>query len=156
MMAKFKKHIDAGVQPDMVKITADGKYILSADEAEPRGGLEGADPEGSVTIVEVETGKVTQVKFNDESVIADDVHIRKNGTKADAVRDLEPEFIAVSNDGNKAFVTLQENNAIATIDIKAGKVLSVKSLGYKDHSLPGNELDASQETVKLKSKDFRF
>lgn len=135
---------DAGVQPDMVKITSDGKYILSANEAEPRGGLDSEDPEGSVTIVEVETGKVTQVKFTDESVIADDVHIRKNGTKADAVRDLEPEFIAVSNDGNKAFVTLQENNAIATIDIKAGKVLSVKSLGYKDHSLAGNELDAAR------------
>ncbi|MEH7274971.1 choice-of-anchor I family protein [Neobacillus vireti] len=140
----IQKTYDAGVQPDMVKLTADGKYILSANEAEPRGGLEGEDPEGSVTIVEVETGKVTQVKFDDESVIADDVHIRKNGTKAKAVEDFEPEFIAVSNDGAKAFVTLQENNAIATIDIKAGKVLSVKSLGYKDHSLAGNELDAAR------------
>lgn len=140
----IQKTYDAGIQPDMVKLTADGKYILSANEAEPRGGLEGEDPEGSVTIVEVETGKVTQVKFDDESVIADDVHIRNNGTKADAVRDLEPEYIAVSNDSSKAFVTLQENNAIATIDIKAGKVISVKSLGYKDHSLPGNELDAAR------------
>ena len=140
----IQKTYDAGVQPDMVKLTPDAKYILSANEAEPRLGLEGVDPEGSVTIVEVETGKVTQVKFTDESVIYDDVHIRKNGTKADAVTDLEPEFIAVSNDGTRAFVTLQENNAIATIDIKAGKVLSVKSLGYKDHSLAGNELDAAR------------
>ncbi|SDM86630.1 choice-of-anchor I family protein [Bacillus sp. OK048] len=140
----IKKTYDAGVQPDMVKLTPDAKYILSANEAEPRGGLEGVDPEGSVTIVEVETGIVTQVKFTDETVIADDVHIRKNGSKADAVTDLEPEFIAVSNDSTKAFVTLQENNAIATIDIKAGKVLSVKSLGYKDHSLVGNELDAAR------------
>ncbi len=140
----IKKTYDAGVQPDMVKLTPDAKYILSANEAEPRGGLEGVDPEGSITIVEVETGIVTQVKFTDETVIADDVHIRKNGTKADAVTDLEPEFIAVSNDSTKAFVTLQENNAIATIDIKAGKVLSVKSLGYKDHSLAGNELDAAK------------
>ncbi|WP_078381944.1 choice-of-anchor I family protein [Sutcliffiella halmapala] len=141
---EIKKTFEAGVQPDMVTITSDGKFILSADEAEARGGLEGVDPEGSVSIVEVESGKVTHVKFNDESVIDDDVHIRQNGTKADAVRDLEPEYIAVSNDGKKAFVTLQENNAIATIDILAGKVLSVKSLGYKDHSLPGNELDAAR------------
>ncbi|MEH7252450.1 choice-of-anchor I family protein [Neobacillus niacini] len=140
----IKKTYDAGVQPDMVKLTPDAKYILSANEAEPRLGLEGVDPEGSVTIVEVETGIVTQVKFTDETVIANDVHIRKNGTKADAVTDLEPEFIAVSNDSTKAFVTLQENNAIATIDIKAGKVLSVKSLGYKDHSLEGNRLDAAR------------
>lgn len=134
----------AGVQPDMVKITADGKYILSADEAEPRLGLGNVDPAGSVTIVEVESGKSTQVKFDDVSVIRDDVHIRKDGTKEDAVKDFEPEYIAVSKDGKKAYVTLQENNAIATIDIEAGKVLSVKSLGYKDHSLLGNELDAAR------------
>ncbi|MGM0836974.1 MAG: choice-of-anchor I family protein [Bacillota bacterium] len=141
---EIQKTYEAGIQPDMVKITSDGKYILSADEAEARGGLDGVDPEGSVTIVEVETGGVTKVKFNDESVIDDAVHIRKNGTKAEAIRDLEPEYLAVSNDGRKAFVTLQENNAIATIDIISGKVLSVKSLGYKDHSLPGNELDAAR------------
>ncbi len=141
---KIQKSYDAGVQPDNIKITTDGKYILSADEAEPRGGLDMVDPEGSITIVEVKTGKVTHVKFDDESVIDDDVHIRNNGTKADAIRDFEPEYIAVSKDGEKAYVTLQENNAIATIDIKAGKVISVKSLGYKDHSIPGNELDAAR------------
>ncbi|WP_409274871.1 choice-of-anchor I family protein [Neobacillus sp. SCS-31] len=141
---KILKTYDAGVQPDMVKLTDNGKYILSADEGEPRAGLEQEDPEGSVTIVEVKTGKVTKVKFKDENVIDDDVHIRNNGTKADAVKDFEPEYIAVSKDGKKAYVTLQENNAIATIDIKAGKVLSVKSLGYKDHSIPGNELDAAR------------
>ncbi|WP_053364550.1 choice-of-anchor I family protein [Bacillus sp. FJAT-27251] len=142
---KILKTYEAGVQPDMVKLTDNGKYILSADEGEPRSGLEQEDPEGSVTIVEVKTGKVTKVKFNDESVIDDDVHIRNNGTKADAVKDFEPEYIAVSKDGKKAYVTLQENNAIATIDIKAGKVLSVKSLGYKDHSITGNELDAARD-----------
>ena len=143
---EIQQTYDAGVQPDMVKISADGKYILTADEAEPRKGLvNGVDPEGSVTVVEVATGKVTHVKFTDPSVIDDQVHIRNNGTKADAVRDLEPEYIALSDNGQKAYVTLQENNAIATIDVAAGKVLSVKSLGFKDHSLPGNELDAARD-----------
>ncbi|MCU9614863.1 choice-of-anchor I family protein [Caldibacillus lycopersici] len=142
---EIEKVYDAGVQPDMVTITKDGKYILSADEAEPRQGLEeGVDPEGSVSIVDVSTGEVTYVKFSNQSVIDDDVFIRNNGTKADAVHDFEPEYITVSSDNRKAYVTLQENNAIATIDIKEGKVLAVKSLGYKDHSLPGNELDAAR------------
>ena len=142
---EIQKSYDTGVQPDMVKMTSDGKFILSADEAEPREGLvNGVDPEGSVTIVDTETGTSTIVKFDDASVVDNDVHIRNNGTKADAVRDLEPEYIALSDDGQKAYVSLQENNAIATIDVKAGKVLSVKSLGYKDHSLPGNELDAAR------------
>lgn len=141
---EIKAEYEAGVQPDMVKIADDGKYILSADEAEPRLGLGHVDPEGSITIVDVASGKSRLVKFDDVHVIADDVHIRNNGTKADASKDFEPEYIAISKDGKRAYVTLQENNAIATIDIEKGKVLSVKSLGYKDHSLPGNELDAAR------------
>ncbi|MEH7378882.1 choice-of-anchor I family protein [Bacillus sp. JJ1533] len=141
---EIQKTFDAGVQPDMVKITTNGKYILSANEGEPRNGLRGEDPEGSVTIVETTSGKATHLTFNDASVIDDDVHIRNNGTKADASKDFEPEYIAVSKDGKKAYVTLQENNAIATIDIQKAKVLSVKSLGYKDHSIAGNELDAAR------------
>ncbi|RFB15316.1 Ig domain-containing protein [Bacillus sp. HNG] len=139
---EVQKTFDAGVQPDMVKITSNGKYILSANEGEPREGLNAKDPEGSITIVDTTSGKVTQLTFDDTSVIDDDVHIRNNGTKEDARRDFEPEYIAISKDNRKAYVTLQENNAIATIDIKKGKVLSVKSLGYKDHSMSGNELDA--------------
>ncbi len=142
---EIQKTFDAGVQPDMVKITANGKYILSANEGEPRGGLHTEDPEGSITIVEVTSGKVTHLTFDDPSVIDDDVHIRKNGTKVDTSKDFEPEYIAVSKDGKKAYVTLQENNAIATIDVEKGKVLSVKSLGYKDHSMVGNELDAARD-----------
>lgn len=142
---EIQKSYDTGVQPDMVKMTSDGNFILSADEAEPREGLvNGVDPDGSVTIVDTETGTSTIVKFDDVSVIENDVHIRNNGTKADAIRDLEPEYIALSDDGKKAYVSLQENNAIAAIDVETGKVISVKSLGYKDHSLPGNELDAAR------------
>ncbi|USK35116.1 choice-of-anchor I family protein [Bacillus sp. F19] len=57
---------------------------------------------------------------------------------------MEPEYIALSKDGSKEYVSLQENNAIASIDVATGKVISVKSLGYKDHSLSGNELDAAR------------
>lgn len=135
-----KKTYDVGVQPDMVTMTDDGTYILSADEAEPRDGRgQGiVDPDGSVSIINTATGKVEIVKFTDTSVIDKNVHIRQGS----AVNDFEPEYIALSSSGSKAYVTLQENNAIATIDVKTGKVLSVRSLGFKDHSLPGNELDA--------------
>lgn len=143
---------EAGIQPDMVKISDDGSYILTADEAEPRQGLEnGVDPEGSVTIVHYETKKVQTVKFNDTSVIDQDVHIRNGGTIADAVHDLEPEYLALNKDASKAYVTLQENNAVASIDVKTGKLLSVKSLGYKDHSLEGNGLDAARnDKIEIK------
>ena len=141
---KILKTFDAGVQPDMIKMSVDGSYILTANEGEPRKGLvNGVDPEGSVTIVNYKTGKTNLVKFTDTKVIDEDVHIRNQAGKA--VTDLEPEYIALSDDNKKAYVTLQENNAIATIDVHSGKVISVKSLGFKDHSLPQNALDAARD-----------
>nr|WP_194201631.1 choice-of-anchor I family protein [Metabacillus mangrovi] len=141
---KVLKTFKTGVQPDMIKMSADGNSILTADEGEPREGLEkGTDPEGSVTIVDVKTGAVKKVRFNNASVIDRDVHIRNK--EGGALKDLEPEYMALSADGSKAYVTLQENNAIATVDVKSGKLVSVKSLEYKDHSVKGNELDAAND-----------
>ncbi len=158
---------DTGIQPDMIKSTADGKYVLTADEGEPRLGAGGVDPEGSITIVDTGTGESFRVKFDNPAVIADDVIIRSPnvdskgqivgaGTKADAVRDFEPEYIALSGDGKKAYVTLQENNAIATIDIAAKSLLSVKSLGFKDLNDPNNVLDLLKDgQIKLENVPFK-
>lgn len=154
---------EAGVQPDMVKFTSDGRYILTADEGEPREA--GIDPEGSVTVVDTAVQKITHVKFDNPAVIDDRVHIRGaadasgkitgSGTKADALHDLEPEYISLSEDQSTAYVSLQENNAIATIDIGSGTVTSVRGLGFKDFSLPGNELDLINDgTIKLESVPF--
>ncbi|MCD7035926.1 choice-of-anchor I family protein [Metabacillus sp. GX 13764] len=141
---KVLKTFNAGVQPDMIKMTENGKYILTADEGEPRMGLKnGVDPEGSVTIVKFKSGKTEHVKFDKEKAIDSDVVIRnKDGG---ALKDLEPEYIALSEDGKKAYVTLQENNAVAEINVKSAKLKSVKSLGFKDHSLAENGLDAAKD-----------
>ncbi|MHA6482498.1 choice-of-anchor I family protein [Paenibacillus sp. strain BS8-2] len=167
----------AGVQPDMIKSTPDGRYVMTADEAEPRLGFS-EDPEvglqdapGSVTIVDRSTGDSTQVYFEDVAVIDDDVHIRNTlepdgkvitgkGPKSHAYLDFEPEYIALSDpedeEDMKAYVVLQENNAIATIDIESQTVESVKSLGFKDHSLPGNELDLLKNSeIQLQNAPFK-
>jgi hypothetical protein len=65
--------------------------------------------------------------------------------QSSVAQDLEPEYIAVSPDGSEAWVTLQENNAVAVIDINAAKVSAIVALGTKDHSIPGNELDVSDK-----------
>lgn len=146
---------EAGVQPDMVKYTSDGRYILTADEGEPREA--GIDPEGSVTIVDTAQGQIRRVKFDDPSVIDDLVHIRGkadadgmiagSGAKEDAVFDLEPEYIALSGDETTAYVSLQENNAIAAIDIGKAEVLYVRGLGFKDLSDPNNALDLIEDQI---------
>lgn len=151
------RKFEAGVQPDMIKSTPDGRYVLTADEAEPRLGSE--DAPGSVTIVDTVNGTSTQVYFNDPAVIDDFVHIRgaadqdgqirSKGTKEDAYYDLEPEYIALSENGRIAYVAMQENNAIAEIDLTTKKVLSVKGLGLKDFSKAENALDLKRDDLIL-------
>jgi hypothetical protein len=55
--------------------------------------------------------------------------------------DLEPEYVTVS--GSTAWVTLQEANAVAEVDLKHAKVTALRGLGFKDHGTARNTLDAS-------------
>nr|WP_246320423.1 choice-of-anchor I family protein [Paenibacillus qinlingensis] len=158
------KMYDTGVQPDMIKSTTDGRYILTANEGEPR--TAGTDPEGSITIVDTVMDIVTQLRFADPSVIDNKVHIRGastpvtgqitgEGTKQDAIFDLEPEYIALSEDNSKAYVSFQENNAIGTIDLATKAVISIKGLGLKDLNLSRNSLDLVKDsTIKFENVPF--
>ncbi|MFB9993300.1 choice-of-anchor I family protein [Deinococcus oregonensis] len=60
-------------------------------------------------------------------------------------RDAEPEYITVAPDGKTAYVTLQESNAVATLDLTARTWAGLKSLGLKDHLAAGMGLDASDK-----------
>ena len=143
----FVNQYEAGVQPDMVTFSPDGNYILSANEGEPREGYESTDPMGSVTVVDLNAGNAVTHTFEslDNSrarLIGDGVLLK---TDAAPSADLEPEFIAVSSDSKTAYVTLQENNAIAALDLTSGTWKYVKGLGFKDHSAEGNGLDLDQD-----------
>ncbi|MDF7800813.1 choice-of-anchor I family protein [Pontiellaceae bacterium B1224] len=143
-----------GALPDMLTFTPNGKQVLVANEGEPDADYL-VDPEGSVSIIDLKRGveQLTQsdvktvsfAPFNSLKKQMQRAQIRIYGPNASVAQDLEPEYIAVSDDGKTAFVTLQENNAIAIIDIKTARVKRIKSLGYKWHILPGNELDASDK-----------
>ncbi|THF67624.1 hypothetical protein E7T06_20205 [Deinococcus sp. Arct2-2] len=60
-------------------------------------------------------------------------------------KDAEPEYITVAPDGKAAYVTVQESNAVATLDLTTGTWAGLKSLGFKDHSAAGMGLDASDK-----------
>ncbi|MGL4344089.1 MAG: choice-of-anchor I family protein [Cellulosilyticaceae bacterium] len=146
---KILKSFEAGVQPDMVTFTPDSRYILAANEGEPRHGYgEGVeDPEGSVTLIDLKHGleKATSecIDFRAydtkrETLIADQVILKKGAKPSE---DLEPEYITVSADSKRAYIVLQEANGIATINLDTKKVESVKGLGFKDFSNPKNALD---------------
>ncbi|WP_295148620.1 choice-of-anchor I family protein [uncultured Peptoniphilus sp.] len=156
----FLEAYECGVQPDMVTFTKDGRYILSADEGEPRKGYGNGfvDPRGSVTIIDVKNKKTKKVEFDIDRVEAlnNGVLLKKD---SDPAEDLEPEYIAISDDNKTAYVSLQENNAIASINIEDAQINYVKGLGFIDHTLPGNEIDAirgkdANAKIDIKNDDF--
>jgi hypothetical protein len=133
-----------GFHPDMVCFTPDGSRLLVANEGEPTDGYT-ADPEGSVSIVELATGLVHTADFTAwnsqrEALRLAGVRLLGRGGTATVAEDLEPEYIAVSDDGATAWVTLQENNAIATLDVVAGVFTRIDPLGVLG---PESTFDAS-------------
>ena len=147
--------IAVGALPDMVAFSPDGKTLLVANEGEPDDEYQ-VDPEGSVSIINIVdvnrpiVKKATFEAYNSQKQRLIDSGVRIFGQKADGTmstvaEDLEPEYIAVAKDGKTAYVSLQENNAIAIIDIASATVTDIKALGAKDHSQVGNELDVSNK-----------
>jgi len=154
----FINEVVVGALPDMLIFTPDGRQVLVANEGEPNDDYT-IDPEGSVSIIDVSSAMVTTADFQAFNSQKDQLRIdgvRIFGPGASVAQDLEPEFITVSYDSTTAWVTLQENNAIATIDIPSGIVTSIMALGFKDHSLDGNGLDASNEDGLINPEDGRI
>jgi 2',3'-cyclic-nucleotide 2'-phosphodiesterase/3'-nucleotidase/5'-nucleotidase len=140
---KVVKQVPAGPLPDSVNFSPDGRYVVSANEGEPSADYTN-DPEGSVTIVDVSGGAANAkaVTAGFSAFTWDKLTGVKPGKKGQTfAQDAEPEYIAYSPDSKTAYVTLQEVNAIATVDLTAGKVVSVKGLGFKDWSKV--DMDAS-------------
>lgn len=147
----------AGALPDMVALSSDAKTILTANEGEPNSDYTN-DPEGSVTIVDISNGfsssdaVVHQVLFSEFNTAGTrhselGSNVRVNGpTGTSVAQDLEPEYIALSGDYTKAYVALQENNAMAIIDVATAQIDSIKGLGEKSwNAASGNQLDASNK-----------
>lgn len=148
----FLNAVEVGFLPDMVVFSPDGTRVLTADEGEPNsyGRADSFDPEGSVSIIDLRNGVANATvrtadfrAFNDQADALRAAGVRIFGPGATVAQDLEPEYITFSGDGRLAYVTLQENNALAVVDIATATVTQIIPLGYKDHSLPGNGLDAS-------------
>lgn len=146
--------VEVGALPDMLVFTPDGKTLLVANEGEPvayNTGNAADDPEGSISIIDVRKPHAPRVRTADfhawdgRKAELQAAGVRIFGPGASVSQDLEPEYIAVSEDGRTAWVTLQENNAIAVVDVKQAKVVDIQALGSKDFNVEGYGLDASDE-----------
>ncbi len=156
----FLNSVTVGALPDQITFTPDGTRVIVANEGEPGGEV---DPEGSISIIDisggvenltddnVSTADFTAFNGREEELRAQGVRIFPNKTVAE---DLEPEYIAVSPDGSTAFVTLQENNAFAVVDIATRTVTDVIPLGVKNHNLADNGLDGSDRDNAINIQNY--
>jgi DNA-binding beta-propeller fold protein YncE len=134
-----------GALPDMLTFTPDGGTVLVANEGEPDATVT-INPEGSVSIIDLATGTVRTAGFaayDAQYAALEASGVRMNFPGATVSQDLEPEYITVGPDGRKAYVSLQEANTIATVDIASATVTALTPLGTKDHGAAGNQLDPS-------------
>lgn len=135
----FRSSVTVGALPDMVTFTPDGQRVVVCNEGEPLNNYT-ADPEGSVSIITVTnpaSPTVQTVSFTSLNGKQDSLRhmgIRIYGRNASVAQDLEPEYAAITADGRTAYVTLQENNALAIIDIATATLTRVVALGFKDYS----------------------
>lgn len=151
----FLNSVEVGVLPDMVIFTPDGNTILTANEGEPDDDYE-IDPEGTVSIIDVSSGAAAASVvtigfegFNDQQAVLVEAGIRIFGPGATVAQDMEPEYIAVSDDGTTAYVSCQENSAVAVVDLSIPAIVAIAPGGSKDWSVSGITFDASNRTDEI-------
>ena len=148
--------INVGALPDMLTFTPDGKTLLVANEGTPSSSIAvpaipatpstpgvpakpsvyiAPDPVGSVSIIDMTTRSVVATPTF-AGVLTSGANLRTN-----TGMDFEPEYITVNAAGTKAYVGLQEANAMAVLDLTTKTFEKVVGLGAKDFSKIGNEID---------------
>jgi len=154
----FIKQVNVGVLPDMITFTPDGTKVMTANEGEPNDAYT-VDPEGSISIIDITGGipnllqsNVTTLSlavFNGQEATLAASGVRKVKSTSTLAQDLEPEYIAISADSQKAWVSCQENNAVIEINLAAKTLGNIWGLGQKDMSIPGNGFDASDTNGEI-------
>ena len=142
------KEVIVGALPDMVTYSPDGKYILSANEGEPNDAYT-IDPVGTVSIISVKDNyAVTTLDFASfapQAAALKAKGLRIYGLNASFEKDIEPEYVTIDANSTTAWVTLQENNAIAKINIRAKKITAIFPLGFKNYNSAANAIDPSDK-----------
>jgi len=158
----FQKQVTVGALPDMITFSPDGRYVLTANEGEPNAAYT-VDPEGSVSVIDVSGGiagltqanvtTATFTAYNSQAAALRAQGIRIYGglaaTPSTVAQDLEPEYVAVSANSQTAYITLQENNGMAVLDLATKQITAIRPVGYSDLRQAGHSIDASDQTADV-------
>ncbi|SHG26009.1 choice-of-anchor I family protein [Flavobacterium defluvii] len=145
------KQVIVGALPDMITFSPDGKYIMTANEGEPNTDYS-QDPNGTVSIIETSGYTVTTLDFSSFASQAET--LKKDGFRISKfaksfAQDIEPEYITISDDSKTAWITLQENNGVAKVDLTSKTITAIYPLGLKDYNTAENAIDVSDKDDKV-------
>ncbi len=147
--------VDVGHMPNWMAFVPGRRALLVVNQADPApdGGV---DPEASLSLITLGRGgaRPTVATIGFERFNGREAELRAAGVRiitpgASAAQDLEPESLALAEDGRTAWVTLPRNNAVAVVDLASRRVSRLLPLGAKDLSRPGNGIDASDEDGRI-------
>lgn len=92
--------------------------------------------------------------FNAQESALEAGGFRVFGPNATLGMDVEPEYIAISEDGQKAWVCLQENNGIAQMTLgDTPQIDAIFPLGFQDYGKVGIDANDKDDTLVLKTYD---
>ena len=145
------KQVTVGALPDMITFSPDGKFIMTANEGEPNTDYT-QDPNGTISIIDTATYAVTTLDFSSFSGQAE--ALKKEGFRISKfaksfAQDIEPEYITISDDSKTAWVTLQENNGVAKVDLTSKTITALYPLGFKNFNTAENAIDVSDKDDKI-------
>jgi Bacterial protein of unknown function (DUF839)/LVIVD repeat len=131
----FLRDVVVGYLPDSIAFNSSGTRLVVANEGEPNANYS-IDRPGSIGIIDIQ-GRVGAEVFSYKDLGFADISLpaglRISGPPGTtAATDLEPEFVAIL--GNFAYVTLQENNGVAKVNLATRAIEKIFALGSVDLS----------------------
>jgi len=128
------RDVEAGYLPDSIAFSADGTKLVIANEGEPIANYV-TDRPGSIGIIDI-SGQTGNQSFTYTDLgfagVTLPTGIRISGPAGtNQTADIEPEFVSIL--GNYAYVTLQENNGVAKVNLNTKRIESVFALGTVDY-----------------------
>eukprot|EP00008_Paramoeba_atlantica_P013214 CAMPEP_0201479026 /NCGR_PEP_ID=MMETSP0151_2-20130828/3768_1 /ASSEMBLY_ACC=CAM_ASM_000257 /TAXON_ID=200890 /ORGANISM="Paramoeba atlantica, Strain 621/1 / CCAP 1560/9" /LENGTH=553 /DNA_ID=CAMNT_0047860345 /DNA_START=66 /DNA_END=1727 /DNA_ORIENTATION=- len=143
--------LTVGSLPDHCKFSPEGDYLAVANEGEEDGSV---DPMGTVSIiplggieeiVALRDSDVRTATFDQFTTLPAGMH--KTSPTNTVAQDIEPEFCTFSDDGLTVYVSLQESNGLAVVDVANANVTALLPLGFIDRSIV--PFDASDEDAMI-------
>lgn len=155
----FLDSVEVGALPDSIAFTPDGGKLVVANEGEPNGDYS-VDPEGTISVIDIlasgepeetaETVTFTALNGTQAALEAQGMHfpnpdgrtINGNAITTTVAQDLEPEYVTTKN--GTAYITLQENNGLAILDLED---LSIQVIGLGSKNWSGLDFDGQENAA---------